>query len=433
MASEIKDITFTFIGRIVNAILVIIIQSCLAWFLLPDGRGSYAICLIYTTILTMLFSFGSDTAFIYFVASKRLNISESITYSILIGFVVSILSILIGFAVLQLPLSFTSKATPSDFHLALFYCPVFLLANIYIQLLTSLGQFYIYSILIVLREVNRLTFILIFVLWLSLGVKGALLANIISDFVMIFITLGLYKLKYHLNLVKPRLIHIRKILSYGMRYYFGRLSNLLNVQIGTIILAFFASKEEIGLFAVATALTVRIEMIPDSFFPVLFQRVANNKTDKLELIAQCARITGMICSTLLIILALFANPIIEILFSSDFLPSVNLVRILIIGTMARCVSKMFVPYILGTNHPGIASISVVIGLLTNIVMMYSFLPVYGLSGAAISVSMNYLISSLILTVSFIHLSGVTIQDLFVFRQSDWEQVYFIMKRYFKKA
>jgi len=432
MASGIKDITSTFVGRIIGACIAIFIQSCLAWFLLPEGRGSYAVCLIYSTLLTMTFSFGSDTAFIYFLASKRINISESITYSFLIGSIISIAAVFTGLAILQLPLSFTSKATSGDFLLALVYCPVLLFANIYIQLLTSLGQFYTFGFFIVLRELNRLILILMFVVWFSLGVKGALLASIISDSVLIFIMLGFYRLRYRIKLVRPKLIHIKEILSYGIRYYLGRLSNLVNLQVGTIILAFFATKDEIGQFAVATALTVRVEMIPDAFFSVLFPRVANNM-GRQDLVAQCARINGIICAILLISLAILAEPIVNILFSSAFLPTANIIRIIIIGAIARCTCKIFVPYLLGTNHPGIASISVAIGLSTNIFLMYFLLPLYGLSGAAMSVSVNYLISSAILTIGFIYISGLTMKDIFVVRRSDWEQVWSFMVKYFKKS
>lgn len=432
MASGIKDLTGTLVGRIVSACMAIAIQSCLAWFLLPEGRGSYAVCLIFSTLLTVALSFGCDAAFIYFVASKRLNISEAITYSFVIGFFISITAMFTGLAILQLPLSFTSKATIGAFLLALAYSPVLLVANIYIQILTSLGQYTIYNLLIVLRELNRLIFILIFVVWFSLGVKGALLASILSDSVIIFLTLGFYRLRYNLKLVRPRLIHIKEILFYGMRYYLGRLSNMVNLQIGTIILAFFATKEEIGLFSVAIALTVKVEMIPDAFFTVLFPKVANDQMGRQNLVAQCARINGIICCILLIILAIFAMPIVKILFSSAFLPSVHLVRILIIGTMARCACKIFVPYLLGTNHPGIASISVAIGMSTNILLMYILLPVYGLSGAAISVSVNYLISSAILTISFIHFSGLTMRDILVVKRSDWEPIWFIISNKFEK-
>jgi len=432
MASGVKDLTGTVVAQIISACLAIAIQSCLAYFLLPEGRGSYAVCLIFSTLLSLVFSFGCETSLVYFVASKRLSISEAITYSFVIGSFVSIAAIFTGLAILELPFSFTYKATSGAFSLALIYIPILLFVTIYIQIITCLDQFPIYNLFIVLREINRLIFLLILVLWFSLGLKGALLASILSDSVMIFLILGFYRLRYNIKLVRPKLIRIKEILSYGIRFYLGRLSAMVNVQLGTIVLSFFATQEEIGLFSVAMALTVRVQMIPDAFSTVLFPRVANDQIERKNIVAQCTRINVIICCILLMIIALFAVPIVNILFSSAFLPCVHIIRILIIGNIARCAGKMFVPYLLGTNHPGVASISVAIGMSANILIMYFLLPVYGLSGAAISVSVASFISTALLTISFIHYSGLTIRDILDFKRTDWEPVWLIIPDKFKK-
>ncbi len=418
MASGINDFTNTFIARVFNVGLTIAIQGCLAWFLLPAGRGSYAVCLIFTSLLVYVFSLGSDIAFSYFVSSKRLSLSESITISFVLISLISFCAIFCGYIILQLPFAFISKASYSAFLLSLFYVPCLLYANIYLQLFTAIGSFQLYGFLLVLRELNRLILVLFFVLWLSYGVEGALLANICSDLIIIFLSLFFYFFRVHVKLVRIHWLSLKNILSYGVRYYLGRLSNILNFHIATIILAFFATKEEIGLFSVAIALTVRIEMIPDVFFAVIFPRVAASTTGRQELVAQCARISGLICGIILILLGIFAQPIIKMLFSPAFLASVSLVRILIIGTIVRCGAKIFVSYLLGTDHPGIASISVAIGVLINTILIYTLFPIFQLNGAAVSVTINYLFSSLILIVSFRYLTGLTFREILVPSRSD---------------
>lgn len=420
MTSGIKDFTFTFSGQIIAVCLAIGTQSCLAWTLLPEGRGSYAVCFIFSTLLGIVFSIGCQTAFVYFVASKRFTISEAIIYTFMIGFVTSLAAICTGLIILQLPYSFTAKAPLRAFHLAIVYTPVALFANIFLQLLTSLGKFRLFAVLTILRELNRLVFVLIFVLGFSQGVEGALLASIASDTVIIILTLGFYLFKYKATWIKPKIYDLREVFLYGARYYLGTLSNMVNVQIGTIILALFASREEIGLFAVASALTLRVQIIPNSLVATLIPRVAGNQTNRQELVAQCARITGVICGILLLILVVFATPIVSILFSPAFLPSADLIRVLIIGVISRCACKVFVPYLLGNKRPGIVSFSVATGMVTNLLLMYLLLPVYGLTGAAISVTMNYLVSSAILAISFNRFSGLSMREIWFLKRSDWK-------------
>ena len=50
----------------------------------------------------------------------------------------------------------------------------------------------------------------------------------------------------------------------GLRYYVARLGNVLNLQIGMIVMAWVAPQEEIGLFAAASVLISRVMVIPDS-------------------------------------------------------------------------------------------------------------------------------------------------------------------------
>ncbi|MHC5172664.1 MAG: hypothetical protein ACYSPJ_02710 [Planctomycetota bacterium] len=60
---------------------------------------------------------------------------------------------------------------------------------------------------------------------------------------------------------------------YGLRYYVGKISNQVNFQLGTLILAFFATQEQIGIFAVASQVTARAMLVPDALATVLMPRV----------------------------------------------------------------------------------------------------------------------------------------------------------------
>ena len=429
MASGVKDLASTLSARVASALITIAIQGCLAWFLLPDGRGSYAVCLIFSTLLVYVFSFGSDIAFNFFLSSRKMSLSEAITHSFILVILISLVATTTGYLLLKSSLSFTRKASQISFFLSLAYIPIFLFANIYLQIFTAIYEFRFYSILIILRELNRLIFILFFVLGLALNVNGALLANICSDFIIVIVSLFVYYVKFNLRITKVHFLYFRDLFSYGIRYYLGRLSNILNLQIGTMILAFFATKNDIGLFSVATALTTKVEMIPDAFFAVLFPRISSSDTGRKVLVARCARITGLVCGMILLALGLFAEPVINILFSPAFLGAKPIIRILAIGTAARCGCKIFVPYLLGTGYPGTASVSVAVGVTINVLLMYILLPLLGLTGAAVSVSINYLLSSLILSVSFMYLTGLGFRDIFVFNQADYELLHILLNRF----
>ena len=65
-----QDIAILFaiprIGLVVPGLLV---QGLLAW-LLPEGRGSYAVCLVFGTLLGMLFTPGAQSGAQYLVLAR---------------------------------------------------------------------------------------------------------------------------------------------------------------------------------------------------------------------------------------------------------------------------------------------------------------------------------------------------------------------------
>lgn len=422
MKSGIADFSATFGARVIGAGLSVGIQSCLAWFLLPEGRGSYAVCLTFATLLSIAFSFGCDTATVYFVAKKRISLSEGVLYTFIFGLAASFAAVGVGYILLQTPLAFTTKASPAAFHLALVIIPTTLLCEIFLQILTSLGRFRVYASFFVIRVLSRFILMLICVAWLSQGVKGALFACVLSDASITLLILGYYVVRCGVVWVKPRLREMREMFFYGARYYLGRLSNTVNVQLGTVILAFFAPENEIGVFALACVMTFQVDMIPSSIVATLVPRVSDDQAGRKVLVAQCARVAFLVCGALSLTLALLATPIIRIAFSPAFLPAVNIVRILVIGMLARSGCKVFVPYLLATNHPATASLAVAVGMFVNLTLMALLLPVFGLHGAAISVTVNYLISSAILVVAFSHFSGMSIREISAFKRSDFDPV-----------
>lgn len=393
-------------------------QSCLAWFLGPDGRGSYAICLLFGTLLGFAFGIGCDAACVYFVSSKRFTISEGILHGFIYSGIGSCCAIITGLIIMQLPLSFLNKATPTEFYFALGTVPFSLFSLMLLQLLTAIHQFGWFAIMSIIYGLAKLSFTFILIKIFSLGVNGALLGIFTASIITISGSLIIFHCKSGIKFTKPSIRSLLDILHYGIRYHAGKISNLMNFRLGTIILAFFATRAEIGLFDVAANLATVTIMIPDALITVLIPRVAGDKIGKKDLVARCSRLTFLFCCLSLPLLAIFTRPIVAVLFSPAFLPAVLIIRLLLIGVFVRCICKVFVSYLLGTNHPGIESISVGIGITVNLLLLLILLPIMGLTGAAIAMVAGYFASSSVLALSFSRLSGMKLTEIWRFRASD---------------
>ena len=416
------DFSVTFFTRIIVLLAALGGQSCLAWVLGPSGRGAYAVSLLFTVILTLIFLLGCDTACSYFVAAKQFTLSEGLVYACIYSTVGSILAIIAGLFILQFPFEFLTKATPEQFYIALVAIPCSVFSAALVRLFIALKEISCFSQLTVFGAASNLLFTVVLVWLFQAGVEGALIANILSELVVIVLAFYFLRTRFQVGWASPNLNGMKKIALYGSKYYLGKVSNQTNVQLGTMILAFFSTQAEIGMFALASRLMSQVMIIPDSLTKVLSPRIAGDLDGRKELVAQCFRLTLFSCGLLLLGLALLAHPLVAVLFSPAFLPMVTVIQILAIGVTLRCGSKILEPYLLGTNRPGTASLSMATGALINLGLLYIFLPRLGINGAAIGVVGSYLATFLFLCFSFLRHSGLEIRDISWPRKSDFNFV-----------
>jgi len=428
MASGVRDFNVTLASRLALLAIGLGTQSCLAWVLGPSGRGAYAMCLVFASILSLVFMIGSDVACIYYVASKRFSLSQGVVQTFVSGGIGSVLAVGAGVLVLQLPLEFVTKAGRESLYLALVSIPIGFWGGTLFNLLVALQEFVSYAIVATLASLVQLALILGLVWGLDWGVNGALLATIAQNVLTMGMLLVLFRRRHGLQWVKPTVSGLWETFHYGIRYYLGKISNEVNFQMGTMILSMTAPRDLIGLFDMAAQLTARAMTLPDVLATIMVPRVAGDPQGRPALVAQCARVVAVVCGAMLLVLVIFATPIVRILFSPAFLPSVPLIRILAAGVFIRCAAKIFATYLTCTDRPGLASAATASGMVVNVALLLALMPVIGLAGAAVAMVGNYVVSSAILTIGFQRISGLGVRATWAPRWSDWAPLAAVWRR-----
>ncbi len=429
MIAGIRDFGVTLGGQVGKIGIGLITQSILAWSLGPADCGSLAVCLVFATTLHIVFAVSCDTAAVYFVSSRKFSLSEGIIYTLLYGALTSLAAIAVGWMLLRLPLKFFSQASPEYFRLALVFVPFSLLNEVLPQLFTAIRQFKLFSLLTVGRSGLQLVFTVILVLIAGEGVRGALWASILTAAVTVLISLVIFVWKFGVRWVTPTGEKLWAMFLFALRYYSGKLSNKMNLEIAPVMLAFFATRAEIGWYALAARITQLVEMIPETMSTVLFPRVAGDREGRIRLVARSARVTGIVCGVILLALAVVARPLVAVVFSPAFLPAVPFIRILSAGLVLRCMAKVLVPFLIGIDHPGQASLAVIAGAVANLGVIWLLLPRVGVIGAPWSMAASYFVSSIFLLASFSRFSGLTWAEIFSFRRADWMEVEKLVLKY----
>jgi O-antigen/teichoic acid export membrane protein len=414
-----RDTTIAFSSRFVVLAASLGIQSTLAWLLMPEGRGSYAVCLLFATLLTTVFTIGVDRGGQYFASSGRMPLAESVRTTLVALLLGSLLAVAVGRALMEIDLPLFTKADRSSFLVALGIVPVVAFHNALIMLLVGLRRFAWMAAVAIWNILVQLAATLILVAGLRLGVSGALLAIILAGAVSI--PIALFFLARLGGFAKCRLTAsgFRSIISYGLRCFVAKLSNMVHFRLGTAVLAFFVAPSMIGIFAGASGLVTRVLLVPSAIEQALYSRVTGDARGRPELVAQAARVTAIAVGGLLIVIVALAGPIVRVLLSPRFAASTPLVWIIAPGVFLRSATKVLMPYFMGTDRPAICSWAVGTGLLVNLVALLVLIPALGLAGAAWAMTLGYLSSSLILALAFRRVSGQPPLDTWLPRRGDF--------------
>jgi len=413
-----RDTAVSLGSRIAVLLIGLAIQSTLAWLLGPDGRGAYAVCLLFATLLGTCFAFGMDTAGQYFVASKRMSVSEGVWATLGSLLAASIVAVVFGRIVMEFDLAFLTKAPRSSFYVALAVVPFHVVGQGCLLLLVGLGRITWMAITAIVNSFVQLLAAFVLIRVFDFGVNGALLAIIAAGTINVIFGLIAFRQEGAFERVRTSVLQTKRLAAYGVRFYVARLSSTVNFRIGTMVLAFFAPTREIGIFAAASGLVSRILLVPTSIETALFSRVAADERGRPETVAQAARASGLISGAMLIVLGVLSRPLVLVLLSPEFAPAVILIWIMIPGIFLRSASKVLMPYFTGTDRPAVCSWAVGAGMVANIIGILVLLPIMGLAGAAWAMTIGFLVSSAVLVAAFRRTTGLSLARTWVPRGED---------------
>jgi O-antigen/teichoic acid export membrane protein len=422
MKKGIQDILVTLFSRGSSMAIALGTQSALAWLLGKEGRGEYAVCLVFTSLSVVILTFGMDWAANYSIASKKLTLSESTTFSGFYIFAVCFIGCPLVYLLTLWPVDFFQKAPPEAFRLSIFWIAASMMFNFNSAQLRGLREFNFLAAATISQSLFILVGTIVGIKILGMDVLAPIAAGITGSILFCIVTLIWLKSRYALSWAFPAWQKIRQELHYGLRTFWGTLGMQVNIQIGTILLAFFVSEGQIGLFAVAMGLLSQIGNVSDVVGSVVQPRVSACEKGRPELVMLCCRIVIMLSIIACLFILVFSRPLVATLFSAEFLPVIPLLFILTPGIIIRCAGKSLFPYFNGINRPGVVSVATILNLAVNILLLVILLPKWGLPGAAWATTSGYVVSSLYLFVAFISFSKMSIWKMLLIQTSDFRLV-----------
>ena len=411
-----KNTSYLLVSQISIMVIGLLSQIIMARLLMPEGRGVYALCIVYSSFLILFTNFGNEFGIRFLFLKNKINLSDSFIYLT----ITTTTSISISFIFLYLlntyfNIEVFNKVTTYQLLLALIFTVTNIISKQTNVLLTINKEFKKAAFISFFEEALKLILLFVFLSKFK-SVEMALTALIIGNLFIIiyyFLRFKLYIINYD-NINFNNLLYIYK---YGLRNFFFSLSNLANGHLGTIVLSIYLSNEKIGIYSVAFGLISRFQFIPDTLNRIFVPLSNESKQGQNAYLKLFSSFLFYLFLVILVFLLIFSNQIVLLLFGTAYIEAGLIVKILAVGFVFKMLAKPIEAYYNEVKgKPEVISIINGIALVCLSISMFILSKNYGLIGASISSSVIMTLAYLALFNTFLITERESITGFFEFKK-----------------
>jgi len=189
---------------------------------------------------------------------------------------------------------------------------------------------------------------------------------------------------------------------------------MMNMKIDQIMINKMLNMAQVGIYAAAVRVSqlwffVAI-VVCDSLFPAILRAKENSVDLYFMRLRQLFKLLFWISLPITVLITIYAVPIINILFGSEYLKAAHVLRVHIWGTCLVYMGTVIGRYLIAENYTKVVLLRNIVGATVNIILNYIFITKYGILGAAWATILAYL--AVIFVIVFIPKTRIII-DLMI--------------------
>jgi len=402
-----------------------------ARYLGPELNGVIAALMVYPSLFMTLGSLGIRQATAFYIG-KEIYSEASIKRAVIHLWYISTLFCLVSSYAL---IKFFSNIDDNETLIYLAIAPIPFTLFITYNSGVFLGKNEI-------KEFNKVNWIpavlkffsvVLLVVIFSYSITGAMVAAIISPFLMSLILLKkneffkAFSLSVEWQVLKP-------LFSLGIIYAAALMIISLNYKVDIIILNKLSTDFETGIYSKGAQLIEYLWQIPMMLSTIVFARSAStsdNHAFSLK-VTQLLRISLIVLGGTSIILAIFSDLLIDLLFGVEFKGSARVLLFLLPGVVLLTIFKVLNMDLAGRGKPWVSMKAMIPALFVNVILNIMFIPKYGAVGAAVTSSISYSIAALIFLHFYSVQTKIPIRSVLSYSKQDFQSILNYSKKLFKK-
>ncbi|MHB1566949.1 MAG: lipopolysaccharide biosynthesis protein [Acidiferrobacter sp.] len=390
-----RAIIGTTIVRILSALLGMVSLALTAHWLGPAGRGTLVTISTWVALFATLGSLSLGQVAIH--RSAGIPIHEwlaPVMGALLLATIVTTLLGWLTVAGLYALSGHLFHGLPLPYLVTGFFgLPLVLWEQYNVPLLMAVGSVSLYNRYQILGRLVGLVALVMALVFLRLGVEGALWAWMAANLVL---AVGGFRHLWRLA-GRPRLtrVELLGLLVGGAKLHLNAVGNILFSGTDVLLLHYFRGPVATGYYQTALQLTTMFLLVPQAATMILYSKVSADGPDRAWRVHRqvLVAIVGLMAVACLVAYAVspWAMPV---LLGARFAPSVGLFRWLLLGVLGMTFSTLLAPQWIGRGLFWQASLLTLAVGIANVALNLVLIPRYGALGAVWGTLAVYMFSIL---------------------------------------
>ncbi|AFQ46146.1 flippase [Desulfosporosinus meridiei] len=428
--SFVRNSFLTLFGTIGRVAFSMITQIVISRVLGPVGKGLYAFLVQIPTVLVPLCSLGLNYANTYYIAKNpedgKKAVGSSLGMAALLG---GFMVVVVGIAYQFLKNGYMQAVTPLQLGLILIAIPFGLLNLYWLSVLWGMDYIGKYNLALLVQFIVLSAGVSIAALWggltVTMGFGIWVAGNILTT---------LYMLPDMAKISRWRvpsfsLSYIRQTLGYGAKSYLANVMMVINYRLDLFIIAGFLPFSQVGLYTTAVTLAEMVGYVGNAVNTALIPKLASGKDNlTFSMTPKVARLTILLTFLAALGMAVIGYPLIVLFFGARFSGAFYPLLLLLPGVVALGGSAVLSGDLMARGKPIYTSITSGITVVVTLILDFTLIPLWGITGASIASSLVYL-SLFTLNYTFYRReSGEKLKAVVIFTREDIKEMTLFVKQ-----
>jgi O-antigen/teichoic acid export membrane protein len=177
---------------------------------------------------------------------------------------------------------------------------------------------------------------------------------------------------------------------------------------------------QVAFYSIAVGVATLLWHLPNTVGIVLFPELSSIQNEKkIHVIStMVCRNTLMIAFLGAIFLSIAGKFLIQFIYGTEYIHSVNAMLLILPGVVIMCIYKVLTRNFSSRNRQQVAIMAAAMSLIVNIGLNLILIPRYGIEGAAIASTVSYFLAGAILVFAVNRESDISVSKMLFINRTD---------------